>query len=510
MFNRLMLSLVFICAALVQTNAQRITYTEPEREDTRRTNFEIIGKLGSNYLVFKNNRSDNAISVYDTDMKLVRRVKHDYMPDRVINVDFVTYPDFAYMVYQYQKKNIVYCMGVKIGADGKKIAEPVELDTTQIGSTTDNKIYTTLVSEDKKKIMALKINSRNTKKYIFTSVLMNDQLVRSEKHSVSMTMDDRNDYFTDFYLANTGDLIFGKCMRGNGNDNINKLMLIHKPVGVDSFETRPLDLGGRFLDEIKIKIDNLNKQYLLTAFYYKSRRGNIDGIYTMYFDQKGDTVFRSKAVEFNDELRALAKGESNLKMAFNDYFIKTVIPKIDGGFFLAAESSYTTSRGYTYNRWDYMNWRNMGGIGMMPSDYYFWNRGYSPWGWNSWRYNNSPQTRYHADNIMVLSFNEKAELEWSNVIPKTQFDDESDFLISYASLVSGGQIKFLFNELDKRTMMLSEQSVSPDGQITRSPTIKNLDKGYEFLPKFAKQVGGRQMIFPCFYRNYICFAKVDF
>jgi len=507
MFYRLLAVMFLVIAAAGHSQAQRITYAEPEREDTRRTNFEIVGKLGQNYLVFKNNRSSNDICVYDNDMRLVKRVNQEFMPEKIINVDFVTHPDHAYMIYQYQKKNIVYCMGVKIGPDGKNLSEPMELDTTQVNFNADDKLYTTLVSEDKKMIMALKINSRNSKRFIFTSVLMDGQLNRIEKHQIPMEMDERNDYFTDFYLANSGDLIFGKCMRTGSNDNINKFSLVQKFKGVDSFNVRPFELDGKYLDEVKIRIDNLNRQYLLTAFYYKAKRGNIEGLYTASFDQKGDTLLRHKAIPFNDDLRNLAKGEANVKMAFNDYFIRNIIPKRDGGFIMMAEATYTTSRGYTYNRWDYLYWRNPW---MMPSDYYFWNRYYSPWGWNSWRYNNSPATRYHADNIMILSFNNQGEMEWSNVIPKTQFDDESDFLISYTSLVTGGQIRFLFNLMEKRTLMLNEQVIDADGQLTRSPTVKGLNKGYEFMPKFAKQVSANQIIIPCFYRNYICFAKIDF
>jgi len=52
--------------------------------------------------------------------------------------------------------------------------------------------------------------------------------------------------------------------------------------------------------------------------------------------------------------------------------------------------------------------------------------------------------------------------------------------------------------------------VTPSGGMTRNPTLKNLDKGYEFLPKFGKQVSAKQMIIPCLYRNYICFAKIDY
>ena len=76
-------------------SAQQITYSEPERDDSRRTDFEIIGKIGERFQVFKNNRSDNAISIYDNGMKLVDRVNLDFLPDHWINTDFVTYPILA-------------------------------------------------------------------------------------------------------------------------------------------------------------------------------------------------------------------------------------------------------------------------------------------------------------------------------------------------------------------------------------------------------------------------------
>src|ERR1700742_291772 len=104
----LLLSLTLAAPAL-KAQVQLITYTEPEREDGRRTNFEIIGKISGNYLVFKNNNSTSAVSIYDADMKLQQRVPLNFMPDRYINVDFVAYSDYCYLIYEYQKHNIVHC-----------------------------------------------------------------------------------------------------------------------------------------------------------------------------------------------------------------------------------------------------------------------------------------------------------------------------------------------------------------------------------------------------------------
>ena len=123
---------------------------------------------------------------------------------------------------------------------------------------------------------------------------------------------------------------------------------------------------------------------------------------------------------------------------------------------------------------------------------------------------NNQSVRHHADNITVLSFSNTGQLEWSNVMGKSQFDDQSDELLSYQLMNTGGQIHFLFNQLERRYNLLTDYSISPEGQMTRNPTLKNLDKGYEFMPKFGKQVSAKQMIMPCLYRNYICFAKIDY
>ena len=65
--------------------------------------------------------------------------------------------------------------------------------------------------------------------------------------------------------------------------------------------------------------------------------------------------------------------------------------------------------------------------------------------------------------------------------------------------------------MEKRTKLLTDFSLSPDGQLNHNPTLKNLDRGYEFMPKYAKQVSGKQMIIPCLYRgNFISFAKIDY
>ena len=485
---------------------QKIVYSEPDRSENRRMEFEVIGKVSGNFLVYKRLANKNYLSVYDNDMKPIEKIDLDFVPDdRLINIDFFPYNDFAYLIYQYQKRNVVYCEAVKIDGSGKKISDVVSLDTSHIGFASNNKIYSSITSDDKNNILVFKINSRNRSRYVVTTLLYNTELSLKNRSVLPVSMDDnKEDFLSEFNVDNDGDVVFSRSSRGN-NDAILKADLLWKPALSDSLVTTEIPLDKIYLDELHLKVDNANKRYFLTSFYYKQRRGNIDGFYFYVWDKNSKSVFLNNSLSLSEELRSEARGEAGIKTAFNDYFIRNIIVKRDGGFIIGSESYYTTSRANSWNRWNYMY-----GMPYYNSfDYY----SYSPIYSNSWwrnRYNSNQSVRHHADNITILSFDNTGKLEWNAVIHKQQFDDEAGDQVSYQIVNTGGKVHFVFNQQEGRTVLLSDYTLSADGQINRNPTLKNLDKGYQFMTKYGKQVSSKQIIIPCYHRNYICFAKVDF
>jgi len=507
MVGRIWLLALLIIASFLPARAQKIVYSENDKDDTRSMTFEIVGKINGNFLIYKNNRANrHLISVLNNDMKEIAVAEQDYVPasDRMINVDFFPYNDFCYMIYQYQKKNVIYCVAAKIDGNGYKVGDIKELDTTHIGFAANNKIYTVLSSEDKSKIIVFKINTRNKRSYALTTCLMNDKLELIKRSSLLISMEERNEYLSDFQLDNEGDLVFCKFFRNN-NDNINNAAMMIKYAEADSVMTKDLHIEKTLLDEIHIKIDNPNKKYFLVSYYYKERRGDIEGFYFYVWDKSLNRPFMESSSSFTEELRRDARGDASVKTAFNDFFIRNIITRKDGGFIIGSESYYTTSRFNNWNRWDYL----YGSPYMNSYNNYYYSPYYNNYWWGS-RINSNQALRYHADNIAVLSFNNKGEQEWNNVMGKSQYDDESDDLVSYQLMNTGGQLHFLFNMQERRNNLLTDFSISPNGELSRNPTLKNLDKGYEFMPKYGKQVSARQMIIPCQYRNFICFAKIEY
>ena len=494
--------------------SQRITYSEPQRDDSRDINFDIIGKMKNNVLVFKNVRNKYAVSVYNLDdMSLKEKVDMDFIPDKTFNVDFVAYPEHFYFIYQFQRRGIVYCMGAKMDFNGHLVNEPFELDTTHVGSLGDSRIYSTINSEDKSKIMIFKIQKKNDQ-FNYTTLLLDENLYLLHKTRQTLSYDDKNDLLSDFLVDNAGNFIFAKSVKSGSRANISQLYLITKSPMQDTFATRRIDLKELFIDEVKIKIDNFNKRYLLNSFYYVEKRGNIEGIFASIWDVGGDSSYANVFTKLDDSIRAFAKSKGNIKFVFNDFFIRNIILKKDGSYLIAAEdfSSQTSGNNWGWNRWDYL----YGSPFMRPyynynyfNNYYYYNPAYGGYYRPFDRYNNQ-NTRYYYDNVLLMNVTREGEVTWNKVINKEQFADDSDNYLSFSTFITGSEIHFLYNIIEKRDKLLSDQTLTSNLTVRRNPTIKSMERGYEFMPKLGKQIGASQLIVPCTFRNQICFAKIDF
>ncbi|MEO5889267.1 MAG: hypothetical protein ABIQ31_03395 [Ferruginibacter sp.] len=488
--------------------AQHITYSEPLREDNREINFDVIGKMKNNIIVFKNAKWKYAVTVYNADdMSLKEKIDLDFIPDKAFNVDYIAFPDNFYFIYQYQRWGIVYCMGAKMDLNGHIIGEPMQLDTTHVGALGDNKIYSTINSDDKKQIMIFKIQKKDDQ-FHFVTLLLDGKLQFVHKSRLSVPYDDHNDVYSDFLLDNEGNFVFSKSVKSSSRSLITSLYLVTKAPQQDTFSTRKLDLRNLYIDEVKMKVDNINKRYIFNSFYYTEKRGNIDGIFSSVWDVKADSIRFNVFTKLDDSIRNFAKSKGSLKLALNDFFIRNIILKKDGSYLLAAEdySSQTSGNNMGWNRWDYL----YGSPYLSPYSYYYYSPSYGGYYRPYNRFNSNQSTRYYYDNILLLDISKTGEVSSSKMINKEQYGDDNDNYLSFSTFITESEIHFLFNLLEKRDKLLTDNTLTANGTIRRNPTIKSIDRGYEYMPKLAKQIGARQIIIPCTFRNQICFAKIDF
>lgn len=501
--------LVFgICLCMMgQVQAQRIFYSPPGKDDMRNVGFEIVGKVGTHYLAYTTTKNTYYMQAFNASMDITQRVKLNFLPDRIISTDVIAYPDYFYFLYQYQKKNIIYFMAAKFDENVKMIGEPAQLDTTSIGTFTNNKIYSVITSENKSKILVFKIRKQKEVHEV-TFSLFDNTLHLLDREAQRIDMSERNSFLTEFNVDNDGHIAFLKATGTSQGGNISNLVLFQQQFKADSLSMYAIDVAKIYLDDARLKIDNVNHHYLITSFYSKSRRGNIEGLFCFLWDRDQQAELKSVQSSFPEEFRQNAKLEGNVKTAFNDFFLQNIVMRRDGGFIVTSECEYTSSRGITSNRWDYA----YGSPYWSPYSNYYWTSPYYGYyyPWDRWGTSMNPINRYYADNIALVSFDSALNTEWMNVIHKSQFDDNSDNFISFGTFIENSSFHFLYNELYRSDWLLSDQSISINGQVHKEPTFHNLGEGYDILARYAKQVSANEVIVPCQFKSDLCFARIEF
>lgn len=500
---------ILLCCLLGTSfcKAQQIIFSEPLKEDIKDITFDIIGKMANNNIpILKNLRWKYGLNIYDDTMNLKSDINLDFLPSKTLNVDYVGNTDHFYLIYQFQKKGILHCMQAKFDSDGKMDSTAIELDTTKIETFGENKIYSVIKSDDKQKIMVFKIQKIDGN-LNFLTLLYNNQMQLLKKSRLQIEYNSRYDVYNDFVLDNTGNLIFTGSRDENKKRNKTVLYILCKPYNKDAFTTKKMILDSVVLADVKLKIDNVNKQYLITSFYAAENGNNIDGIFTSIWSEQLDSL---KAITYNilnDSIRSIAKKSGSNKSIFNDFEIRNIILKKDGSFVLTAEYYVSQNQGNNLirsNRNDFWT--------VSPNAYYFndpyaWGSIYNP----SRNFTNQVQNiRYYYENILILNFTKDMDIAWSQVIAKQQTSDDNDIHLSYNTFNTTEGIHFIYNNISKRDKLLLDNIVASNGTVKRSPSLKTFEKEYEFMPRFSKQISQRQVIIPVTLRNRLCFAKVYF
>jgi len=487
---------IFIIAALssLSLSAQEIAYSKPERDDLlffSGHKDDIIGKLNNNLLVYKHIRYKHLISIYDDQMKLKEDVSLEFLPSNVTSVEFVNCVDHVCVIYQFQKRKIFYCMGAILDENGKALQEPQQLDTTHIKFIADLKLYHITSSEDKSKIMIYKLYKGDVFTgnglYDFTTLLFNDSLRLIHKSQIPSVFETENDLFSDFLVDNDGNLVFTKGSKLDPTDVFNELILVTKAPTQDNFNMHVLNLSGNLLDRVDLQIDNVNQQYLINALYFKKRNGHKEGPYSAIWNKRTNSLLVSNFFSFADAAANKAESQSTAANNLDGFYIRDVILTKDGGFIVTAEDLATPAAFI-------LPWNLRDNPIFFSSSYIF----------SSFRILASA----YCKNVIVFYFDNRAHLRWTNEIVKSQYAGVT--YPSFAVINTGSKIHFLYNEYERQTEIMNEQTLSGDGELSSKIPLRNLDFNYQLISLYGKQVSSHEMVFPCRYRNNVCFAKVEY
>lgn len=478
-----LLALVVTIFAITVSHAQEVTYSRYDKFDYRSDAYTVVGMSGGFTYTYIRNEEGSRLDAYNDSMNKVASVILDFFPSRIYQVRFITYPDKIIVLYQALESNKVVQYAALLDENGLLHGKPIEIGKFRTGifGATRN-YFASAYSDNKKQIIVYSAIDKGNE-ISFDCKWLNDEAKVLHESKVSFPTENTPEH-SEVNVANDGTVYMAAFTPIGSQNYADQYWILKLSPGATAFEGKELELGDRFATSGYTKIDNQNGKVYFGGFYSDQKNGNFDGLIFASYDIATDKYAVKRFISFDSELagQTSARRKSN---TFDNYIVKQLIAKNDGGFVLISEIAFVTTRSSFAPGFGYYSF-------------------YTP-------YMNSTVREYHFNDIMTLSYNKDGAREWSAFIPKQQYSQEDDGVFSsYGFLNSGGTLAFLYNDFDPRHSRIQLSTVSADGKAQTNALAAGGNDNPDWLPRSSRQVSGRVMVVPCFRKKQICFARVAF
>ena len=482
-FLRPFLVILSLFLAIVQGMAQDVTYSAYDKFDLRNGDYAVVGMTGGLLYNYRNSPDGAMLEAFDDSMNKVATVMLDFFPSKIYETRFIAYPDKIIVLYQALESNKVVQYAAILSEKGLLKGKPMELGSVKTGifGAMKNYFYSA-VSENKKMILIYSASAKGSS-IEFEGRWLDDNLTLI-KRSRATFQGDNMIANGDVNISNAGTVYMAAYNTVGTRNYADQYWILSLNPGDTRFTPNEMKLDDKFAASGYLKVDNANNHVYFGGFYANKKNGDFDGVIYGAFDIAGKNFQTIKFLPFDEQL-ALAAGSQRRKHVFDNYQVRQIIVKNDGGFVLVSEVNYVTTRS-TY----------MPGMG-----YYSY---YSP-------YSSSMVREFHYNDIMALSYDNGGQRQWASFVPKEQYSQEDNGVFSsYALLNSGGTLAFLFNDFNSRQSRIQLATMDADGKTHVNSFAAEGNDNPDWLPKSGKQVAARVLVVPCLHKKQICFAKVVF
>jgi hypothetical protein len=464
-------------------SAQDVVYSQYDRFDYRTDEYSVVGMTGGLLYTYRSTTDGALLDAYNDSMNKVATVLLDFFPPKIYQAKFIAYPDKIIVLYQALESNKVIQYAALLDERGRLQNKPIQLGEFKTGIFGATKTYfSSAVSENKKTILIYSAIDKGSD-VEFEGRWLDDKLALIKRSKATFSADSRVEH-GELNMGNDGTVYLPAYITAGAQNYAEQYWILTLPLGGNKFDPKELALNEKFATSGYIRVDNLNGKVYFGGFYSDRKSGNYDGVIYADYNIATGTFGNRRFIPFDRQLLA-ATGRRHSMHPFDNYQVRQLIVKNDGGFVLVSEIQYITTRSnYTP------------GFG-----YYSY---YSP-------YMTTMVREYHYDDIMALSYDKEGVRQWSSFIPKEQYSQEDGGVFSsYALLNAGGTLAFLFNDFNIAHSRIQLATLDADGKTDIHSFADEASDTPDWLPKSGKQVASRILVVPCFHKKEICFAKVVF
>jgi hypothetical protein len=511
------LHILIFCLIHLSGSAQELFYSPVEPGADNLIKYEAIGRVGTNILIYRELRGQHIVSVFGSDMSLVRKVELSILPKDVLGVEFVNSGSNVVLVYQFMLKGKLFVAATNIDEELKMTVEPKLLDSLLIEDINEFPLFQLITNPGKNLFMLTYLRQSGEGFTRMSTAMYQQNLQLIEKSDLLVSTPNGSDKLNQFQLDNEGNLIFLRNVLSEETSSLVRSDILVKPRGIDEVKNATIQFNKIGIKDLKIAIDNKNSRVIAASIFTGGKKGYAQGIFSLVVDLRTGNVARWHQEFFSDTLRKEIKVKHTPdSRIFDDYFLDAIIPYSNGGFALLLE--YRTTEGgrgaIVDNKSLYRS------EPLPPRIVYNGNNAegnlfsvirtpYQPFQLPT---ESSPRSyiRNTGGNMLMFSFSGESVLQDIQILRKSQEEYKTSHLISYGLLNSGSGIRFLYNEKEKPEISLRSASFIPGERIKRNPAVKGTIPNMRFLPRYATQISANECIIPCIKANYGSFARIVF
>lgn len=232
----------------------------------------------------------------------------------------------------------------------------------------------------------------------------------------------------------------------------------------------PLFNENKWVEEGFMDYDKINEQLIFNGFYHEKGQKASAGVCYAYYPLSSKPAGKY-FIPFHEDFLEDLLGRNMAKNGLEDYKIRQMVLRSDGGTILIAERVRETEEIY----------HDIGIYGFAHSytkHYYFY------------------------QEIIILSINPGGRFDWSKVIRKDQVsNNDRGRYSSFLSTIQKNKIIFLFNDLSRSHWNLLNYQLTPGGKIEGNILVKGRAFKSKLILKKAAQIAHDEVIIPGFTRE---------
>ena len=485
----LFLAFFLFLFALPAADAQQVTYSPYNDFTLSGGATGVVGKIGGKIFTFRYDGGGAFLDAWDEAMQPVATVILDFIPPKAQSIRMFAVADSMVAVYEYSVGRDLFLYAALLDAEGRLLKRPFKLDQLRTGllGTSDKDRFEVVASDDRRHFVAYRLEdqSRNVQLKVVSFGL---DLTLTNRASLNYRDSEAMWGGRPVVLQNGSFVMPVRSVSGSRESSA-KVVLLTLPEGAKKLDFTPVPMNGKYLYEPLLKADRNTAVFHLAGYYGESRNAPAGGVLLYTLDNETGTIKDSRTAPFDAKLRTQASGGGSARNAFANQKLQQLLLRNDGGFATISEESFVSARTSTVGM-------GMGGFYSTYNDPFM---------------NRTLIREYFYNDVVLLSFDNTASLQWSTVVRKEQYSQEDGGLFaSYALLNTGSEIGILYNDFNTRQSTIQFVTVDDDGHQERKSFVAAGDNSPDWIPSSARQVSAREVIVPCLARKKLCFAKVTF